>query len=353
MTTTSVRQFLEDKETTLSPYATRSIEGLRDLEEEPCLTRTEFQRDRDRILHSKSFRRLKHKTQVFIAPAGDHFVTRLTHTLEVAQVARTIARALNLNEDLTEAVALGHDIGHTPFGHIGEEELNTLYHGGFRHAYQSLRLVEQLEKDGAGLNLTKQVREGIVSHSKPKGNLMGGNEPDQLSLEGQACRVADAIAYLNHDLADAFRAGAIDPQDLPPEVTSVLGSKHSQRIDTMVRDIVCTSWSVRGEDSVTHRYRPSIKMSAPVLEAANLLRNFMFGQVYIPESRGEEGRNAREVVRLLFDYYNKNPKEILGPDNGDGRLVVDHIANMTDYYALRDAERVKPGIVTGLKRALV
>ena len=317
--------------------------------EEPSSVRVEFQRDRDRIIHSKSFRRLKHKTQVFIAPAGDHFVTRLTHTLEVSQIARTISRALNLNEDLTEAIALGHDIGHTPFGHIGEEELNDLHPDGFRHAEQSLRLVDQLEKDGEGLNLTQEVRRGIVSHSKPRGDFMGAALSEELSLEGQVVRVADAVAYLNHDLADAFRAGVVRTHDLPADVVEVLGARHSQRVDSMVRDIVDSSWAATGEDTTI---TPAIAMSPQVREAVNVLRGFMFERVYVPESQGDEGRNAREIVHLLYRHYDENRDKIPAEQDGDGRSVVDHIAGMTDYYALRDAERIEPGVVTGLKRAL-
>ena len=353
--TTLVRRRLEEREDSLSPYAARSGRSRgRETPEEPSPIRTEFQRDRDRILHSKSFRRLKHKTQVFIAPAGDHYVTRLTHTLEVSQIARTIARALNLNEDLTEAIGLGHDLGHTPFGHIGEAELDRLHPDGFRHAKQSLRIVEQLEKDRAGLNLTWEVRQGIVSHSKPRGDFLDASMTDGLSLEGQVCRVADAVAYLNHDLADAFRAGILREDDLSPDVVRVLGDRHSQRIDTMVRDIVASSWSCAGEESVGLAQHPEITMSPEVREAVNLLRDFMFERVYVPEDRGEEGQAARGIVGLLYRYYDDNPDEIPPEyDREDDRSVVDYISGMTDQYALRVAETIEAGIAKTFQRGLV
>ena len=317
--------------------------------EEPSPIRTEFQRDRDRIIHSKSFRRLKHKTQVFIAPAGDHYVTRLTHTLEVSQIARTIARALNLNEDLTEAIALGHDIGHTPFGHVGEDEVNQLHSDGFRHAEQSLRAVERLEKEGAGLNLTWDVRLGIVSHSKPRGDFLGEELADGLSLEGQICRVADAVAYLNHDLADAFRAGILHNGDLPTEVTTLLGARHSQRINTMVTDIVATSWDAAGEEGADSQQNPTIAMSPEIREAVNLMRDFMFERVYVPKDEGEEGQAARRIIRLLYSYYDENRDQIPPEYGRDSRSVVDYIAGMTDQYALRAAEQVEPGITNPLR----
>ena len=354
MITTPVRHRLEEREESLSPYAARSRQSRgRETLEEPSPLRTEFQRDRDRIIHSKSFRRLKHKTQVFIAPAGDHYVTRLTHTLEVSQIARTIARALNLNEDLTEAIALGHDIGHTPFGHIGEDEISRIHPDGFRHAEQSLRLVEQLEKDGEGLNLTWEVRQGIVSHSKPRGDFLDRDLVDGLSLEGQICRIADAVAYLNHDLADAFRAGILCDGDLPHEVVRLLGGRHSERINTMVSDIVASSWAATGEDGVDSTRRPSIDMSPATREAVNILREFMFERVYVPEDEGEAGRAARRMVRLLYRYYDDNRESIPLEHRSEERSVVDHIAGMTDLYAMCVAESVEPGIAKCFERALV
>lgn len=341
---TSVRHRLERREESLSPHAAKSQNGLRDRPEEPSSVRTEFQRDRDRIIHSKSFRRLKHKTQVFIAPTGDHYVTRLTHTLEVAQIARTIARALNLNEDLTEAIALGHDLGHTPFGHVGETVVDELHPGGFTHAGQSLRIVEKLEKDGSGLNLTREVRQGITSHSKPRGDVMGGRLPEDLTLEGQIVRLSDAIAYLNHDLLDAFRAGVLESSDVPPTVVEALGERHSKRIDTMVNDIVNTSWAATGEMGASHV--PVIAMSAEIREAVNTLREFMFERVYVPEDRGDEGHAARAIVRLLYRYYSDNRSTIPVEYGESDRAVVDYIAGMTDLYAIRVAESIEPGIAS-------
>lgn len=350
MNTVTVRRRLEDRESTLSPYAAKSKDSHRDKREEPSPLRTEFQRDRDRIVHSKSFRRLKHKTQVFIAPLGDHYVTRLTHTLEVSQIGRTIARALNLNEDLTEAISLGHDLGHTPFGHVGEHELDRLHASGYRHADQSLRIVEHLEKSGEGLNLTWDVRHGIVSHSKPRGDFWGNTVPDGLSLEGQICRVADAVAYLNHDLGDSFRAGVLDPDDLPSEVNYILGAGHSERIDTMVTDIVESSWQVVGEDAQEVANRPAISMSGPVRVVVNVLRDFMFERVYMPEDLGVEGQAAREIIRLLYRYYVANPTQIPEEYGTHDRSVVDYIAGMTDFYALRLADELSPGIASPFQR---
>ena len=353
MITAPIRHRLEAREDSLSPYSSKSKDSRRDRDETPSPLRTEFQRDRDRIIHSKSFRRLKHKTQVFIAPLGDHYVTRLTHTLEVAQIARTIARALNLNEDLTEAIALGHDIGHTPFGHIGEDVLNDLHPDGFRHAEQSLRLVEHLEKDGHGLNLTREVRQGIVSHSKPRGDFLGDAVPEGLSLEGQVCRVADAVAYLNHDLADAFRAGLIEPTELPPDVSMTLGERHSQRINTMVSDIVESSWDAVTSEVTGPDDTPVICMSPEVRRAVNSLRYFMFDTVYTPEDRGEEGQTARRIVRMLYVHFQENQDEISSEHGFQFRSVVDHIAGMTDLYALRLAERLEPGITGAFRRTLL
>ena len=345
-----VRLRVEAREDALSPYAVRSRGSMRDVPEEPCPIRGEFQRDRDRIIHSKSFRRLKHKTQVFIAPTGDHYVTRLTHTLEVAQIARTISRALNLNEDLAEAIALGHDLGHTPFGHVGESEVDRLHSEGYRHADQSLRVVERLEKDGRGLNLTEHVRQGIALHSKPPGDFFGDSVPAGLSLEGQVCRLSDAVAYLNHDLADAFRAGLLEDHDLPSEASEVLGSRHSERIHTMVTDVIESSWAVSGEEGFDPAWRPAIEMSPPVREALNTLRGFMFERVYMVEDAGEESAAARRIVALLYRYLEDN-REVVPPEYGSGdRAVVDYLAGMTDHYAIRMAEKIEPGIAGPIMR---
>lgn len=321
--------------------------------------RSEFQRDRDRILHTKAFRRLKHKTQVFIAPLGDHYATRLTHTLEVAQIARTIARALNLNEDLTEAIALGHDLGHTPFGHVGEDELDDLYPGGFKHSQQSLRIVDRLEKEGRGLNLTWEVRQGILRHSKPRGDFLAVDPVDDLSLEAQICRISDAVAYLNHDLADAFRAGVLTQDRLPSEVAEVLGTTHAERIDAMVSDIIAASWSVSGQLEAGHTKgahtgeAPMIAMGEEVKSAFYTLREFMFDEVYIPADRSPQGSAARAIMRLLYAHFDNNRDEI--PPEYDHRsrsedeAVVDFISGMTDHYALRVAESIQPDITQPFK----
>jgi dGTPase len=289
----AVRARLEARERTLSRLAARSYQSRgRERPEEPSPVRTEFQRDRDRIIHCKAFRRLKHKTQVFIAPVGDHFVTRLTHTLEVAQIARTIARALNLNEDLAEATALGHDLGHPPFGHAGEEALAQLLPEGFRHAQQSLRVVERLENGGQGLNLTWEVRDGIVNSSKVRDDILDESLGQPATLEGQIVKLADAVAYINHDLADAIRAGILSDEDVPTQVTAVLGRTHSQRVNALVLDIVNHSWAATGETGAA----PSevrIGLSPTAQAAANNLREFLFQRVYLPDRRARRRRRAR------------------------------------------------------------
>ncbi|MDD4875911.1 MAG: deoxyguanosinetriphosphate triphosphohydrolase, partial [Dehalococcoidales bacterium] len=274
----NIRQITEEFEKSLSPYAAKSVMSRgRARPEEDCAVRTVFHRDRDRIIHCKAFHRLKHKTQVFIAPLGDHYVTRLTHTLEVAQIARTIARSLKLNEDLTEAISLGHDLGHTPFGHIGEELLNELYYDGFRHNEQSLRVVDILENNGQGLNLTWEVRDGILNHSKPQTDIWGKDWGEVNTFEGEICKISDIVAYLNHDIDDAIRAGIITESDLPLSTIQGLGSSHSQRINTMVCDIIECSWVVSGHGEIDN---PVIGMSPQVLEMSNNLREFLFERVY-------------------------------------------------------------------------
>ena len=344
---TIVRERLEEREELLSLFATRATQTKgRLIPEEPCEIRTDFQRDRDRIVHCNAFRRIKHKTQVFIAPQGDHFVTRLTHTLEVAQIARTISRALNLNEDLTEAMALGHDMGHTPFGHIGEDELNRLHSGGFRHNHQSLRIVDKLEKEGKGLNLTWEVRQGILHHSKPRGDFLSPGLTEGMSLEAQVIRISDAVAYLNHDLLDAFRAGVLTETSIPRYIQEILGERHSQRINTMVNDIVTTSQEAM--DFVGLDIAPEIKMGVDLRDAVYALREFMFQNVYVPEDKGEEGTTARKIIGLLFGHYHQ--KKHLIPEHFQIRsetfddAVKDYISGMTDQYAIRVAESVSPGI---------
>jgi len=338
----NIRQLAEEREESLSPHAVKSKNSRgRQRPEEPCPVRTAFQRDRDRIIHCKAFRRLKHKTQVFITPLGDHYVTRLTHTLEVAQIARTIARALNLNEDLTEAIALGHDLGHTPFGHVGEEVLNELYHKGFRHNEQSLRVVDLLENDGHGLNLTWEVRDGILNHSKDRASVQGrGGEAG--TLEGEVVRISDSIAYINHDIDDAIRAGMLAEGDLPLSAITRLGNTRSLRINTMVVDIIERSWSVRGDT----KEEPSITMSPEVLAATDSLRDFLFERVYNIRSAQEESEKARGVVRALYKYFKENadkmPAEYRFYSDELERRVVDYIAGMTDQYAIRTAEELSP-----------
>ncbi len=333
-----VRQIAEEKEDSLSPYAVKSQQSRGRLKPEaPCPIRTVFQRDRDRIIHANAFRRLKHKTQVFIAPQGDHYVTRLTHTLEVSQIGRTIARALNLNEDLTEAIALGHDLGHTPFGHVGEEVLNEVYGPGFRHNEQSLRVVDLLENDGQGLNLTWEVRDGIVNHSKPREDMLKGGEK-LATLEGEVGKIADVVAYVNHDVGDAIRAGMITEADLPDSARTVLGHSPRERINTMVCDIIEQSWAVRSGSSA----RPAITMSASVYQATNALREFLFERVYHQRAAEAEVERAREVVRRLFHYFKtheaKLPPEYSLRSDEVERRVVDYVAGMTDQYALNLAE---------------
>lgn len=309
----------------LSPYATLSKNTRgREYPMEPCPIRTEFVRDRDRIIHCKSFRRLKHKTQVFLSPVGDHYRTRLTHTLEVNQIARTIARALRLNEDLTEAIALGHDLGHTPFGHAGERMLDKLVPGGFEHNIQSLRVVEKLE-NGTGLNLTFEVRDGIVNHKK---------SGSPATLEGAVVSISDRIAYINHDIDDALRGGILQPDALPESSIRTLGATHGKRIDTMITDVIRESFG-----------KNEIRMSEAVGNEFDKLRSFMFEHVYFDKhAKGEEGK-AMQVIERLFGYYLSHieelPEDFTRHIEADGpeRVAADYIACMTDRYAITDFER--------------
>jgi dGTPase len=340
-----IRELLEAREESLSPYAQKSrLSRGRQRDEKPDSVRTAFQRDRDRILHSKSFRRLKHKTQVFIAPIGDHYRTRLTHTLEVSQIARTIARALNLNEDLTEAISLGHDLGHTPFGHEGENVLNELSPRGFKHNEQSLRVVDLLEKGGQGLNLTWEVRDGILNHSKSRAQVLGSEWGTVSTLEGEVVKLADLVAYVNHDSDDAIRAGIIKESDLPESTTKILGHSPSARINTMVCDIIAHSWQVSGAIPVKKETQPGISMSLRVLKAADILQGFLFERVYNFQSALAETEKAREVIRFLYDYFinkpEKLPPEYLQHSDENWRGVIDYIAGMTDQYALKIAEEL-------------
>ena len=292
---------------------------------------------------------MKHKTQVFVAPLGDHYVTRLTHTLEVAQIGRTIARALNLNEDLVEATALGHDLGHAPFGHIGEDVLAELYSPGFRHSLQSLRLVDHLEKGGKGLNLTWEVRQGIVTHSKSNLGILSEDWKKPPTLEAQICKLADALAYINHDTGDAIRSGLVTEEDLPREVILVLGETNSERINTVVTDVVEHSWAATGEVSLDHEAKPSITMGESVRNAANILRNFLFERVYRASGASEEAGQAREAVRALYQHFTEHPEEIPRDYHQKGesveRKAVDYISGMTDRFALRAVEELDLSLV--------
>ena len=339
----NVRQRLEDDEERLSPLAAKSRHSKgRTYEEEPCPLRTEFQRDRDRILYSNAFRRLKHKTQVFISPLGDHYVTRLTHTLEVSQIARTIVRALNLNEDLTEAISLGHDLGHTPFGHLGEEILNGLNPEGFKHNEQSLRIVDVLEKNGRGLNLTWEVRDGIVNHSKSYIDIFAEGWGSVGTLEGQVVKIADIIAYINHDTNDAVRAGVIEEKQLPSIVKTRLGASTSERINTLIMDLITTTLphlQMQDEKPVT------INMSPSILDAANVLRNFLFETVYNSKLTTKDKRRVSKTMHLIYQYFYRNthllPLEFNVNNDNIDRKVTDYIAGMTDRYALAKAKEIK------------
>lgn len=338
-----IRQMIEAREDSLSPYAQKSLLSRGRLRKERAdSVRTAFQRDRDRIIHSKSFRRLIHKTQVFIAPPGDHYRTRLTHTLEVSQIARTIARALSLNEDLTEAISLGHDLGHTPFGHIGEDVLNELSPHGFKHSEQSLRVVDLLEKNGKGLNLTWEVRDGIVNHSKSHAQVLSNAWRKVSTLEGNIVKLADTVAYINHDIDDAIRAGIIKESSLPGSAVKILGNSPSARINTMVCDIIEHSWQVSGLVIDKQHSNMEITMSLQVLDATNNLRDFLFDRVYNLQSTLEEAEKARQVIRNLYNYFLKHrkklPPEYVLPNDDIWRSVTDYIAGMTDQYALKTAE---------------
>jgi dGTPase len=319
----------EQEERLLSPLAARSYPALREHPEEDCALRTPFQRDRDRIVHSKAFRRLTHKTQVFVAPRGDHYRTRLTHTLEVTTISRTVARALRLNEDLVEAIGLGHDLGHPPFGHIGEEVLDGClkerFGSDFRHYEHSLRIVEHLERDGVGLNLTEQVREGIAGHSS--------RAPEPRTLEGRIVRVIDRVAYINHDIDDAVRAGLLREQELPNEPIAVLGESGSARIDALVHDMV------------EHSQRAGDIVQGPLAgPAMSELRDFMFERVYLGPAVRAEREKIAAVVRRLFEHYVDHPE--LLPQGADGgrpgddlelaQWVTDYLAGMTDRYCIRE-----------------
>lgn len=304
----------------------------REREELPCPARTVFQRDTDRITHSKAFRRLMYKTQVFLCPEGDHYRTRLTHALEVSRIARTIARGLRLNEDLTEAMALGHDLGHAPFGHAGERALNSIVPGGFTHNGQSRRVVERLERNGEGLNLCLETRDGIQCHTGPQ---------PAMTLEGRIIHIADRIAYVNHDMDDAVRAGLLTETELPFEIHEVLGTSYTQRIDTLVQDVIRTSL-----DSFFGSSVPDILQSPVIASAMTQLREFMFERVYLnPAAKGEEVK-AMDMIRRLYDHFSASPDSLphenrpLIERDGIETAAADFIAGMTDRYALETAQSV-------------
>ncbi|MEE4135094.1 MAG: deoxyguanosinetriphosphate triphosphohydrolase [Desulforhopalus sp.] len=340
----SIKKQLEEREEKiLSPFAAlnRNSSGRRmEEEEEPGDIRLPFQRDRDRITHSKTFRRLKHKTQVFLAPTGDHYRTRLTHVLEVSQIARTISAALCLNEPLTEAIALGHDLGHTPFGHAGEATLNELHPGGFRHYVHSLRVVDYLENDGKGLNLTFEVRNGIVRHSKGRADILPKEKSElAVTLEGQVVRLADIIAYVNHDLDDALRAGILTEEVLPARIKKVVGERHSKRIGAMVRDLIVET--LAADDGNLH-------ISEEMLEAISDLRAFLYDNVYTYYKVHNEFIKAQRIIRDLYNFFLENGivrlksgtqecgvlRERWNGEDDIHRKVCDYVAGMTDRYAL-------------------
>jgi dGTPase len=336
----NIREKLEEREELiLSPFAQRSSRTRGRLKEEPeCDIRPAFQHDRDRITHCKAFRRLKHKTQVFLSPASDHYRTRLTHTIEVSQIARTIAKALSLNEDLVEAIALGHDLGHTPFGHAGEHTLDEIHAGGFAHYEQSLRVVDILEKDGQGLNLTMEVRDGILKHSKGKGEIIAKGDQDKpLTKEAEAVRIADIIAYINHDIDDATRGGIITENDVPRECVEYLGNASPKRIDTMVRGVLVASGQSRSLD---------LTMDEELEYHIKKLRNFLYERVYDNNVVHGDFIKCSKIINELYCYYLGNPdaflKEIERNDFYDepAVCVCDFVASMTDRYAFNLFERI-------------
>ncbi|MGV8074334.1 MAG: deoxyguanosinetriphosphate triphosphohydrolase [Syntrophobacteraceae bacterium] len=340
LSSSPLRLSLEEREKAfLAPEAKLSEASSGRITPEPeCSLRTAFQRDRDRIVHCKAFRRLKHKTQVFLSPSGDHYRTRLTHTLEVSQIGRTIGRALALNEDLIEAIALGHDLGHTAFGHGGERVLNEIVPGGFYHNEQSLRIVDHLEKDGLGLNLTMEVREGILKHSKGRYNpILVETDQKASTLEGQVVRLADIVAYLNHDLDDAVRADILKTRDIPLEIRRRLGFRHSERIHTLVEDIIHTTIDLELTE---------IGMSSKMLSLVEHLRGFLFDRVYEIPLLQDEIRRAQKIITDLYEMFLKDDglfeKEVnnINPEAPRERQVCDYIAGMTDRYALDLYKRI-------------
>jgi dGTPase len=344
-----VREWLEREEyARLSPLAAKAAEATRPTPEEESPLRTAFMRDRDRIIHSKTFRRLKHKTQVFIGPIGDHYRTRLTHTLETSQIARTMARALRMNEDVTEAIALAHDLGHTPFGHAGEDALRQIYDPAFKHNHQSLRIVDYLAKDGAGLNLTNEVREALVT-STPVQEGLYYEGSGYGSIESKLVKLADTIAYINHDTDDAIRARIIRSEDIPPDVNEVLGDTNSMRINTLVTDIISRNWHLAYPDEEhagQDRKALELTISPHIEAAADQLKLFLFNRVYVDSVAKAEANKVEHLIKTLFDYFCAHPEEL--PDelrtNSRNepieRLAVDYISGMTDRFAIYTFERL-------------
>ncbi len=352
MSDLKVRERLENFESNLAPCAARSVNSRGRLKyEDPCPLRTDFQIDRDRILYSNAFRRLKHKTQVFIAPLGDHYITRLTHTLQVSQIARTISRALNLNEDLSESISLGHDLGHTPFGHLGEDVLNELNPNGFRHNEQSLRIVDVLEKNGEGLNLTWEVRDGIVKHSKSYIDIFAEGWEDVGTIEGQVVKISDVIAYINHDTDDAIRAGIISEKQLPQNVIVTLGSNSSNRINMLVSDIVRSNLKILNYSA---KRKFILKMSESAINATQELRTFLFEHVYNSHLANKDKSKARNILCFLYEYFYNHteqlPSEYNAMTDDVHRKVTDYIAGMTDQYALLKWKEIRTGRKTSINQ---
>jgi dGTPase len=331
----------------LSVFAIKETNSIREIaENKENLYRNSFQIDRDRIIHTNSFRRLKHKSQVFVAPIGDHYTTRLTHVIEVSQIGRTISRSLKLNEDLVEAASLGHDLGHTPFGHIGESVLNEILVDGFHHSRHSIRIIKKLEKKGKGLNLTNYVIDAIERHSKGQGEFLTRDSVKGMTLEAQIVRISDALAYLSHDIQDAKRSGFINPENIKGNVRDFFNMENSQRINQFVTDVIVNSWDCSGGKKTS--VIPIIKMSKDFSERLTSLRNFMFENFYLPVSDSIQGKTASRIVNTLFDYYYNNfkkiPKELQLNSKDQSISVSDYICGMTDQFAVREVEKISPGI---------
>lgn len=336
----------------LSKFAIKDGSSNRKIpESHKDLYRSNFQIDRDRIIHTNSFRRLKHKSQVFVSPVGDHYTTRLTHVIEVSQIGRTIARALSLNEDLVEAASLGHDLGHTPFGHIGESVLNEILMEGFHHSRHSIRIIEKLEKKGKGLNLTNHVVEAIRRHSKGQGEFLNAESVKGMTLEAQIVRISDALAYLSHDIEDAKRSNFLDMKNMNKEVREFFTMKRSERINIFVSDVVLSSWDCSGQTKI--KDLPIISMSKENSEKLTFLRNYMFENFYLPVSDSMQGQLANKIIKFLFNYYFENFKKIptkyLKKEQNREEIISDFICGMTDHYAIKIAESISPGIAKNLK----